>query len=692
MLEEHDVAADGSFAVVVRRFVHGNRYRSHLWLVPLDGPRAPIQLTSGSVRDTRPRVAPDGRAVAFRRRVVAPAAGRGGKRPGNDDSRVFVLPLREGAGPHRSGRPWPVRTPRGRSVGEIAWSPDARRLAFGLEADPPRFLAGAEPRGDEAPLARRITRIDWRLDEVGHVDRWDHLHVVEARRGATAIRLTEGDWGVSGLAWSPDGSRIAFVADPRPEADTRPRSSIWTVRANASVPEPPREVLALGGRAYDPAWSPDGRWLAAVGIEDADAFDDTSPGLVVGPADGSGPARAVAPELDRPLGNWTDTDLFGWVASSRTTPAWLDDRSIVAVVTDRGRSGPWRFEIDPATGHASRPPAPLTGTDLATYSFALASRSDAPADARVTLLACVGDRPMELVTVPLAGEARPAVAPRVRTRLGSRWRDRFPWPVMRVVEAPGPGGPIETWIASPADVPGAGAPNAARPTVIDIHGGPLGGWTPAPSIEVVLLCAAGYRVLLPNIRGSAGYGRDWIAPQLGDWGGVDADDVHAVLEHAIGLGLVDPDRVGLLGLSYGGFLVNWLVGTSDRFAAAVTDNGVVNQVSAWANSDTGAPYSRDARLGEPLDREGMERLWRQSPLSNVARVRTPLLILQGEADLRCPPADNEQLFVALRWLGRTVEYVLYPEEFHVYQASGRPDRRIDRMTRILAWFDRYLRA
>jgi dipeptidyl aminopeptidase/acylaminoacyl peptidase len=88
----------------------------------------------------------------------------------------------------------------------------------------------------------------------------------------------------------------------------------------------------------------------------------------------------------------------------------------------------------------------------------------------------------------------------------------------------------------------------------------------------------------------------------------------------------------------------------------------------------------------------MERLWRQSPLANVAAVRTPLLLLQAEADGRCPPADNEQLFIALRVLGRTVEYVLYPGEFHVYQASGRPDRRIDRMNRMLDWFDRYLRA
>ena len=122
------------------------------------------------------------------------------------------------------------------------------------------------------------------------------------------------------------------------------------------------------------------------------------------------------------------------------------------------------------------------------------------------------------------------------------------------------------------------------------------------------------------------------------------------------------------------------------------ENGVANQVSSWAVSDSGVEYNRMALLGAPLDADGVDRLWRQSPLAHVAAVQTPLLLLQGEADMRCPPSDSEQLFVALRVLGKTVEYVLYPEESHVYMAAGRPDRRIDRMTRVLDWFDRYLRA
>jgi dipeptidyl aminopeptidase/acylaminoacyl peptidase len=207
----------------------------------------------------------------------------------------------------------------------------------------------------------------------------------------------------------------------------------------------------------------------------------------------------------------------------------------------------------------------------------------------------------------------------------------------------------------------------------------------------MLLASRGFRVVLPNIRGSATYGRDWVTPQLGDWGGVDATDVHAALDHVVGLGLADPARLGVLGLSYGGFMVHWLVGTSERFRAAVSENGVANQVSAWANSDTGVDYDRTSSLGDVLGPDGVDKLWRQSPLLHVSSIRTPLLMLQAEADRRCPPSDNEQLFTALRVLRREVEYVLYPDEYHTYQAAGRPDRRIDRMTRMLAWFESHLR-
>jgi dipeptidyl aminopeptidase/acylaminoacyl peptidase len=682
-LEAHDLAPDGSFAVVVRRTVERGRYLAHLWLVPI-GRGRPRRLTSGRVVEGHPRISPDGSRVAFTRSDA------------DDDeatSRVHVLELATPAGRKSPGAPR-ARSPRGAAVGELAWSPDGTRIAYTAEVDPPRFIVG-EVKPGASPLARHIRRMDWRWDEAGHVDRWSQLHVVDAAGPVRARQLTHADGGAADITWRPDGRAIAYVADPRPDGDRQPRTSVWEVvtdgeggtgdggpgdgDGNGSPAPRPREILALRGPVSAPAYSPDGRWIAAVGVNAKGWTDEVSPSLFLGSVEEPGPVVGLGKDLDRPVGSWVDCDLMGWSVKGRGGPVWETDDAIVAIVSDRGRAHPWRFPVDPATGTAAGAPERLAAGDTAARSLAVGGGV-------ISVLSTVGNGPMELCTVePARGEGPGTL--RRRTTMGSAWTRGLPWPEMRVVEAPGPGGPIETWIASPA-----GAGDAPLPTIVDVHGGPLGAWAPTPSLEVVLLCAAGYRVVLPNIRGSATYGADWIRPQLGHWGEVDAEDVHAALDHVIALGLADPKRLGVLGLSYGGFMVNWLVGTTDRFRAAVSENGVANQVSAWAHSDCGPEYCRTALMGDPTTPDGVRKLWRQSPLRNVAEVRTPLLMLQAEADRRCPPADTEQLFIALRWLGREVEYVLYPDEFHVYATTGRPDRRIDRHRRMLAWFDRWVKG
>ncbi len=206
-----------------------------------------------------------------------------------------------------------------------------------------------------------------------------------------------------------------------------------------------------------------------------------------------------------------------------------------------------------------------------------------------------------------------------------------------------------------------------------------------------ILVEAGFLVAAPNIRGATGYGADWVRAHSDGWGEVDDEDVMAVLDHLVADGLADPRRVGLIGLSYGGYLVNWLIGAHpDRFAAAVTDGGVADLWTSWALSDSGPDFHRRAGIAEPLSPAGVARLWAQSPLRLADQIRTPLLILQGEDDHRCPPGDNIQLFLTLRALGREVELALYPESAHTFSVTGRPDRRKDRHQRMLDWFERYL--
>jgi dipeptidyl aminopeptidase/acylaminoacyl peptidase len=685
VLEELDLSIDGRLAVVVRRSVQGNGYVSHLYAVPLDkrGVGTARRLTEGAVRDTSPRLCPDGASLAFLRRD-----------PLDDDAstELAVMTLRTGA-------IRVYRSARHGAITELAWSPDGQRLAYVAEVDPPRFLVGRVPPAgatakhkqatQAAPLARRIARSDWRSDGVGVNDRHTHLFVVEgAGARARPRQVTRGDYSVQDLAWHPDGRVLAFSSDRGAGADIRPRRTIWAIDVDAAAADDgvePREVMAPGGYADHPAYSPDGRWLAAIGILEASTFIDTSMGVLIGPSDGSQPTRALAPDLDRPIGNWVQADLTGWMEDGREGPCWLSDETIVAIVTDRGRSHPRAFTLDPATGSPVEPPRSIPRAAEGPWSEAVTHSLAVSRNGKIAVLGTLGTRALEVMTL----DADPDGPPRwtTRTTIGSAWQRPLEAPVMRRIEVPGIGGAIEAWIASPP-----GAPDRPLPTIVDIHGGPFWSWGPSPCIEVSLLVGRGYRVVLPNIRGSASYGQDWIRPHIGDWGGVDAADVHTTLDRVISLGLADPNRLGALGCSYGGFLVNWLVGTSDRFAAAVSENGVSNQISTWANSVGGPEYNRQHGLGDPLTAVGFERSWRQSPLRNVANVRTPLLMLQAEDDLICVPQDNEQFFIALRHLGRPVEYVLYPDESHNYQATGRPDRRIDRMTRMLDWFDRHLVA
>jgi dipeptidyl aminopeptidase/acylaminoacyl peptidase len=439
-----------------------------------------------------------------------------------------------------------------------------------------------------------------------------------------------------------------FLADRDPDGDLRDRSSLH------AVPLAGGEVVPLPGpggpvRAF--AFEPDGGIVCLAHPREPEGDDEHARLYRIDP---DGGLRCLSTATEDALGPGADyTDLTDWHLSSEAPGR-------VTFVADRGRVRLVRFADDR--------PEPLLAGDVVVLSAAAAA-------GRVVALVSV-DGPPEVFAVE-GGRLR-------RLTREGRWLPRRWWPVLEEIDVPGPAGAIQTFLWSPPGTRGT------RATVLDVHGGPTAQWDRAPMIETLLLVNAGYRVAMPNIRGSIGRGRAWVRALHGRWGDVDAADCHAVLDHLVEAGLADRERLGVLGLSYGGFMANWLVATSGRFAAVVSENGVANQVSAWAGSDCGPEYGLRAGLGDPLSPDGVARLWRQSPLAHVSSIATPLLLLQGEADHRCPPSDSEQLFVALRRLRRTVEYVLYPESAHTYSATGRPDRRIDRHGRVLDWFGRFM--
>jgi dipeptidyl aminopeptidase/acylaminoacyl peptidase len=643
-IESFCLSPDGNVVVYALRRVWRGRYVSHLWAVGWSGGR-PRRLTSGSVRDGSPAMSPDGTRLAFSR---SPA------RDGDAEGQIWILDL--------AGRalPWQL-TRQQHGASRPRWSPNGRWVAFQGPAGEDRFRIGPEDR-KRAPTARRITRTDFRDDEAGILSRRTHLWVVAPRRRARPRQLTSGDFDVVNPSWAPEGSWLAFAANVEDDWNIDPRQRLFRVDLDGGEPV---ELPAPMGDADWPAVSPDGSLIASIGQDVADPPDEVLEALFVAPVRGGRPRNLTA-TLDRPVSQAGWADLV--MSEDDPGPVWLDASTLLTIVSDRGRNTPHSVTLDGAV-------EPLIEADR------VVGAGISAAAGRMAMTAGRDGRASEVFAVEDG-------ALRQITRNGSDWQEAFPIPRWEEAWIDGPGGPIQTWIVSPRD----SRDDEALPTVVIAHGGPTGAHAPGGTMDTTMLTGHGYRCLLPNIRGSASFGSDWIAALSGRWGDVDAADILAVVDAMVARGASDPARLGVMGLSYGGFLTQWLVGVTDRFAAAVAENGVSNQVAAWGNSYFGVHYNRRARLGDPLSDEGMLRLWSHSPLRNASRVTTPLLMLGAEEDRNCPPSDNEQLFTALRVLGREVEYILYPEEHHEMKNTGRPDRRIDRMDRLLAWFQRWMPA
>lgn len=227
------------------------------------------------------------------------------------------------------------------------------------------------------------------------------------------------------------------------------------------------------------------------------------------------------------------------------------------------------------------------------------------------------------------------------------------------------------------------------PVVLEIHGGPMGMYGFRYHHEFQWLVSKGYAVVFTNPRGSLGFGETFLSAIMGQWGDLDFRDVMAGLDEALAQNPnLDSTRLGVAGGSYGGFMVNWILSHSDRFRAGVTMRSVVNRLSAMGSSDLG--WLRVPQYGTKPWWEDPEPYWQQSPLKYVSQIKTPLLIEHQEEDYRLPVEQGEQLFAALKYLGRTVEMMLYPGESHGMSRSGKPWHRVYRLNALAAWYAKYL--
>ncbi|MEO6577942.1 MAG: S9 family peptidase, partial [Candidatus Limnocylindria bacterium] len=655
-----DLSPDGRAVVFTVKSVAPGKdgYRSSLWIAPVDGSAAARQLTIGSRTDSLPRWSPDSRSLAFLSdRGAVLQAGGGGPKAGKPETQkeggtqAWVLPFADG-GEARQLTDLP------KDIGGLSWSPDGKRLcvvsgAISTEPDkPPK----REPDDPPDPDTRLIDTLAYQFNGTGFIhDRFQHLWLVNAGSGHAEL-LTRGNHHDAEPRWSPDGKRIAFVSDRHRNADLGWRTDIYLVevatqRVTQLSPGRGRQAWAT------PAWSPDGRWVAAIGTR------DWTPGEIQQASVWRFRLRDRHAEnlldgADLEAAAAMNSDLFGggqaglhWMADGR----WL----IFAAPVD-GSHELWRVEVE--GGRVER----LTEGfhNLSRFAAVPLPRGGA----RVAGVRTSGTEPPEVVVGDVTA-GRIAANEQIELRsvsdlMGDVWKDvQLVAPVQRWHEVDGRR--IQGWFL---EAPASTKRNPA-PVVVEIHGGPgtLYGWS--LMWEWQLLVASGISVYACNPRGSQGYGGAFLTANVADWGDGPMRDVMGGLDVLISDGLVDGDRMGVTGGSYGGYLTSWIVGHTDRFKAAVTCRSVNDMVSQMLSGDIGGPTFGLYEYGvQPWEDWDLYR--RHSPLTHAEQITTPLLIQHSEKDLRCTITQAEELFAVLRSLRRTVRLMRVPEESHELTRSG----------------------
>lgn len=643
-LSDPQLSADGGRAVVVRTCIETPdegppRYRSQVVEVPLDAPSgAQPRVLAGDDRDARhPRLSPDGRFLAF---LAAPT--------GEDraTAQLRVLDLEQG------GESRPLTELAGGVTG-FAWRPDGLALvATGRDEAPP-----SDP---TRIVAREVTRLHAKQDGIPvpglRSDGPARAFFVDVEK--ERVRELPGpDDGVTDAVWGRDG-RTLWLLGPRDVAEGDAwRTTLWTLSLTKRG-KVRRELRAAAGpltQAGQLSVAPDGRTVAF--LAPSDPADFASPvGLWTVDAAGGEPALASDPDVAVAPSVGGDSRYGAHPNRPVAVPGgWLvnvnrDGASGPAVLHDDGRIAPRLdgAQVVTAFAHAGGRTLCLVETPRTPGALVLVDRDGA----RSTLDDPNGD-----------------------------FVDRYALPAAEgPFHVPAGSGSVAWWRLSPT------APRDDHAVVVQVHGGPHTNAGFGFSFEHQLLAARGYTVVFANPRGSSSYGAEHAATLLGRYGTIDADDVLAVVDHALS-GHADPEApVHLTGGSYGGFMTNWLVGRTDRFRSAVTQRSICNWLSFYGTSDIGYRFAEHEVQGTPW--EDLHALWDQSPLKNVAEVRTPILIVHAEADHRCPIEQAEQWYVALTRIGAVdTKLVRFPGESHELSRSGRPDRRVRRLDEIVGWFE-----
>jgi len=626
-----------------------NRMHRQIMMIETEGAsKSPIPLTNGST-DELPLPSPDGQWLAF-------LSGRGGS------TQVWRLPL-------QGGEPSQLTSIQG-GVQEFSWAPDSKGVVVVAHLEEGRLERerGKQEPGADASDAqldeyynadvKHITHQYYKLDGEGFFDKGRHQLVWVPLHGDMEL-LTDGRDVYWEPVFSPDGEALYCLRrdydpeGPRPDIVHVERLS-WKTRQWTRLPLP---EWSIGGLQI----SPDGCHLAFY----ASKPEDSEYGLTtLYRWDLTGATLTdLSSRTDRSVGDESSSDV---PTSSTASPTWRNDE-VLMILSDEGRVVLTSFTHDSVKR--------LWDGKRVVYDFAV--RGD-----EVALAVADTTHPSGIVLARFGHSETPAIWAPTPWENGGTPADG-PVPPEEMWATGYDGTPIHTWCLRPQTA-------GKHPTVLEIHGGPMSMYGYRYFHEFQCLVAAGYGVVYTNPRGSQGYGRRFCDAIVGQWGDKDYQDVMAGLDAALSAWQnLDGDNLGAAGGSYGGFMVNWIVSHSQRFKAAVTMRSVVNRFSAMGSSDMG--WLRVPQYGTKPWWDNPEPYWQQSPLKYASSIFTPLLIEHQEQDFRLPVEQGEQLYSALKYLGRTVELVMYPNESHGMGRTGKPWHRVHRLHTILQWFDRYLK-
>ena len=615
---------------VSKKDVKKNKSRSRIWMVSVDGGQ-PVAMTAEDESSSHPRWSPDGRYLAFL--------------SSRDDGETQVWQL------YRGGGEAVQLTDTVQSVNSFEWSPDSSRLLLTLQ-DPTEKQVAAKKEGeadDKADPVWVIDRKQFKTDYVGYLDRRrTHIYAMNIA-DQEMIQLTSGDYDDSGATWSPDGKFVAFTSNRSEDPDSNYNTDIWIVASDKAGQ--PVQVTRNPGPDANPAWSPDGKTIVHTANTDTQATGYATQHLAVSSIEGDR-TDILTQSIDR------------MIYSPRYSP---DGQSIWFLLEDQGEQNLVRVN---AGGDQRNFERLVRGEDVVA-AFAMSS------DGAVVAQVSRPHLPAELFQLTDDGLEQ-------RTFTNQKVLERLTLGAVERVEFNSKDGTrIQGFVIKP---PGF-KKGKKYPIVLDIHGGPQAQYDYSFSFDAQLLAANGYLVVHPNPRGSTGYGEAFCKAIWQDWGGPDYDDVMASVDDVIDRGWGDPDRMAVMGWSYGGMLTNHVITKTDRFKAAASGASATLYVANYGHD----MYQRwwDQELGYPWEPEARARYERISPFNQLGKVVTPTLILGGELDWNVPILNSEQLYLALKKLGVDTQLIVYPGQYH---GIGRPTYVRDLYQRHLDWFAKYVLA